>query len=63
MPATRPKPAFNTAIDAYKDSWLIAPGQLFRSDASASTHLRLNISTTSDEFLKWLGSYLHKNMV
>lgn len=46
------------ALDAYKEGWLVAPGQLFHPDASASTHLRLNVSTTSDEFLTWLGEYL-----
>ena len=48
------------ALAAYKDGWLVAPGQLFHPDASPSTHLRLNVSTTSDEFLKWLGAYLLK---
>ena len=46
------------ALDAYKEGWLVAPGQLFYPDARASTHLRLNVSTTSDEFLAWLGGYL-----
>lgn len=46
------------ALDAYKEGWLVAPGQLFYPDASASTYLRLNVSTCSDEFLEWLGSYL-----
>ncbi len=46
------------ALDAYKEGWLVAPGQLFYPDARASTHLRLNVSTTSDEFLAWLGRYL-----
>ena len=46
------------ALDAYSDGWLVAPGQLFHPDASASTHLRLNVSTTSDAFLAWLGKYL-----
>ena len=48
------------ALAAYQDGWLVAPGQLFHPDASPSTHLRLNVSTTSDEFLKWLGTYLLK---
>lgn len=47
------------ALDAYSDGWLVAPGQLFYPDASASTHLRLNVSTTSDAFLAWLGDYLN----
>ncbi|OXL19163.1 PLP-dependent aminotransferase family protein [Psychrobacter sp. DAB_AL32B] len=46
------------ALDAYKEGWLVAPGHLFHPDANASTHLRLNVSTTSDEFLAWLGDYL-----
>lgn len=49
------------ALDAYKAGWLVAPGQLFYPDARASTHLRLNVSTTSDEFLSWLGDYLDKS--
>ena len=48
------------ALAAYQDGWLVAPGQLFHPDASPSTHLRLNVSTTSDEFLKWLDAYLLK---
>lgn len=47
------------ALEAYKEGWLVAPGQLFHSDAGASTHLRLNVSTSSDEFLAWLKSYLY----
>lgn len=46
------------ALDAYKEGWLVAPGQLFYPDARASTYLRLNVSTSSDEFLVWLGRYL-----
>lgn len=46
------------ALDAYKEGWLVAPGQLFNPNAYQSTHLRLNVSTTSDEFLQWLGEYL-----
>ncbi len=49
------------ALDAYKDGWLVAPGQLFNPNVQASTYLRLNVATTSDEFLRWLGDYLHKN--
>ena len=48
------------ALAAYQDGWLVAPGQLFHPDASPSTHLRLNVSTTSDESLKWLSAYLLK---
>ena len=32
--------------------------QLLYPDVSASTYLRPNVSTTSDEFLEWLGDYL-----
>lgn len=46
------------ALDAHKAGWLIAPGQLFDPNAQASTYLRLNVGTTSDEFLAWLGDYL-----
>lgn len=51
------------ALDAYKEGWLVAPGQLFYPDARASTYLRLNVSTTSDEFLTWLGEYLSNNNI
>ena len=46
------------ALDAYKEGWLVAPGQLFHPHARESTHLRLNVSTTSDAFLQWLKQYL-----
>lgn len=46
------------ALDAYKEGWLVAPGQLFHPHARESTHLRLNVSTTSDAFLQWLTQYL-----
>lgn len=46
------------ALDAYKEGWLVAPGHLFHPEAKPSTYLRLNVSTTSDEFLVWLGDYL-----
>ncbi|MGM8870494.1 PLP-dependent aminotransferase family protein [Psychrobacter sp. 2Y5] len=48
------------ALDAYQEGWLVAPGQLFYPDARASTYLRLNVSTTSDDFLVWLEDYLIK---
>ena len=46
------------AMAAYEAGWLVAPGQLFYPDARASTHLRLNVATTSPAFLDWLGQYL-----
>lgn len=46
------------ALDAYKEGWLVAPGQLFHPNARESMHLRLNVSTTSDAFLQWLKQYL-----
>lgn len=49
------------ALDAYKGGWLIAPGQLFNPTMQKSTYLRLNVATTSNEFLHWLGDYLDKN--
>ena len=49
------------ALEAYKDGWLVAPGQLFNPRAEASTYLRLNVATTSTEFLQWLHRYLDKN--
>ena len=48
------------ALDAYKDGWLVAPGQLFDPSAQPSTYLRLNVATTSHEFLKWLCVYLNQ---
>lgn len=50
------------ALAAHKNGWLVAPGQLFNPNAYESTHLRLNVSTTSDEFLQWLGGYLNKKV-
>jgi len=47
------------ALDAYSDGWLVAPGHLFHPDASASTYMRLNVSTSSNAFLAWLGDYLN----
>ncbi len=46
------------ALQAHHDGWLIAPGQLFNPNGDASTFLRLNVATTSDEFLAWLGEYI-----
>ncbi len=50
------------ALSAYKDGWLVAPGQLFNPNMQDSTYLRLNVATTSDEFLQWLGDYLDRNV-
>ena len=49
------------ALSAYKEGWLVAPGQLFNPTMQDSTYLRLNVATTSNEFLSWLGDYLDKN--
>ena len=49
------------ALSAYKDGWLVAPGQLFNPNMQDSTYLRLNVATTSNEFLNWLGNYLDRN--
>ena len=49
------------ALDAYKDKWLVAPGQLFNPDMQDSTYLRLNVATTNHAFLQWLGDYLDRN--
>ena len=46
------------ALAAHKDGWLVAPGQLFHPNGQTSTYLRLNVGTTSSEFLGWLGDYL-----
>ena len=48
------------ALSAYKEGWLVAPGQLFNPTMQDSTCLRLNVATTSDEFLQWLGAYLDR---
>lgn len=50
------------ALDAYKDKWLVAPGQLFNPSVKESTYLRLNVATTSNKFLEWLGYYLDRNV-
>ncbi|MDN5565282.1 MAG: PLP-dependent aminotransferase family protein [Psychrobacter sp.] len=50
------------ALSAYKDGWLVAPGQLFNPSMQESTHLRLNVATTSNEFLAWLGDYLDRSV-
>ncbi|WP_230661154.1 aminotransferase-like domain-containing protein [Psychrobacter sp. I-STPA10] len=49
------------ALQAHQDGWLVAPGQLFCLNNQNSTHLRLNVATTSDEFLAWLQGYLYHN--
>lgn len=46
------------ALEAYKEGWLVAPGQLFNPSAQPSTYLRLNVATTSHNFLTWLNMYL-----
>lgn len=51
------------ALDAYKDEWLVAPGRVFNPNMQESTYLRLNVATTSDEFLQWLGDYLDKKLL
>lgn len=48
------------ALDAYKEGWLVAPGRVFNPEMQESTYLRLNVATTSDEFLQWLGDYLDR---
>jgi DNA-binding transcriptional MocR family regulator len=48
------------ALEAYKEGWLVAPGQLFNPSAQPSTHLRLNVATTSQNFLNWLDMYLNQ---
>lgn len=46
------------ALKAHNDGWLVAPGQLFNPNGEYSTHLRLNVATTSNEFLQWLKIYI-----
>lgn len=46
------------ALKAFEEGWLVAPGQLFHPDHQPSTYMRLNVVTTSDEFLHWLEEYL-----
>ena len=44
------------ALKAHNEGWLVAPGLLFNPNGEYSTHLRLNVATTSDEFLGWLAN-------
>ena len=46
------------ALQAHDEGWLVAPGLLFTPNAESSTYLRLNVATTSDEFLEWLKAYI-----
>ncbi|MFW2177744.1 MULTISPECIES: PLP-dependent aminotransferase family protein [unclassified Moraxella] len=46
------------ALQAHKDNWLVAPSHLFSPTARYQTHIRLNVTRTSDEFLAWLKAYL-----
>lgn len=47
------------ALQAHKDGWLVAPGHLFSPTGRFKSHIRLNITRTSDEFLEWLRAYMH----
>lgn len=49
------------ALRAHQDSWLIAPGYLFSPKNQNSSFLRLNVTRTDSEFIKWLGKYISKN--
>jgi len=46
------------ALQAHNEGWLVAPGLLFTPNAESSTYLRLNVATTSDDFLEWLKAYI-----
>lgn len=46
------------ALKAHNEGWLVASGLLFNPNGEYSTHLRLNVATTSDEFLGWLANYI-----
>ena len=50
------------ALQAHKDGWLVAPGYLFSPSSDKAnrwkTHIRLNVTTTTDEFLDWLVGWL-----
>lgn len=46
------------ALAAKKANWLIAPGHLFYSQKSESTHIRINVGKTSKAFLSWLQHYI-----
>ena len=64
------------ALQAHQEGWLVAPEMLFTPKAQGlastihaprsghgSTHLRLNVATTSDEFLTWLHRYLENKQL
>lgn len=48
------------AEDAYAQGWHVAPGLLFSPSGNFETYIRLNVGTTSREFLLWLREYLDK---
>lgn len=49
------------ALAAHQDGWLVAPSHLFSPTGTHGTHIRLNLPTTSDAFLEWLGDYLKEH--
>lgn len=46
------------ALQAHKEGWLVAPSHLFSPTGRFKTHIRLNVTRTSEEFLKWLRGYV-----
>ncbi|MBS9779881.1 MAG: PLP-dependent aminotransferase family protein, partial [Moraxellaceae bacterium] len=46
------------ALHAHKAGWLVAPSHLFSPTARFKTHIRLNVTRTTDEFLAWLREYV-----
>ena len=50
------------ALAAHQDGWLVAPSHLFSPTGTHGTHIRLNVPTTSNEFLEWLRDYLNQGV-
>lgn len=46
------------ALEAHKADWHIASGHLFSANGNFTTYIRLNVATTTKEFLIWLRSYI-----
>lgn len=46
------------ALAAHRDGWLVAPGSLFSPHTATTTHIRLNPTTTHNDFVDWLKCYI-----
>lgn len=55
------KDSIALAQTAKQDGYLLAPGQLFLPSGQASTHIRLNVACTDQNFLDWLGQTLRQS--